>query len=208
HGSDQERAMQMLAALTGNINSPGGRCQGVGAGWSHPPHPEQPEGKGLPIIDGFPGQVAFPTHHASGMVLKMIKDGSMGRPDVYMWYCYQPVYSNGEMLENAEVLKSIPYLVCSTITYDESSSLADLILPDATYLERWDWEDMVSPKQIAEYYIRQPLVQPLGEARDFGDVCCDLAERMGFPLGYKSKEEFVRMSCDMTPGVKEAGGFE
>jgi anaerobic selenocysteine-containing dehydrogenase len=51
-------------------------------------------------------------------------------------------------------------------------------------------------------------VKPLGEVRDFGDVCCELAERMGFPLGVKSKEEFVRKSCDMTPGVKEAGGFE
>jgi anaerobic selenocysteine-containing dehydrogenase len=67
---------------------------------------------------------------------------------------------------------------------------------------------MVSPSGVAEYYIRQPVVPPLGEARDFGDVCCELAERMGFPLGIKSKEEFVRLSCEKTHGVKEAGGFE
>jgi anaerobic selenocysteine-containing dehydrogenase len=209
HGADQERAMQMLAAITGNIDNPGGRCHGVGAGWHHPHGPkDKPKAKGLKLINGFPGQVAFPTHHVSEMVLKMIKDGSYGRPDVYMWYCYQPVYANGEMVENAEVLKSIPFLVCSTITYDESSALADIILPDATYLERWDWEDMVSPTQVAEYYIRQPLVKPLGETRDFADVCCELAERMGFPLGFKNKEEFVKMSCEMTPGIKEVGGFE
>jgi anaerobic selenocysteine-containing dehydrogenase len=102
----------------------------------------------------------------------------------------------------------IPYSVAVTPFYDESAALADLILPDATYLERWDWEDMVSPNQVPEHYLRQPVVKPLGEVRDFGDVCCELAERMGFPLGFESKEDFVRQSCEMTPGVKEAGGFE
>jgi anaerobic selenocysteine-containing dehydrogenase len=67
---------------------------------------------------------------------------------------------------------------------------------------------MVSPNQIPEYYIRQPFVKPLGESRDFKDVVCELAERMGFPLGFNSAEEFVKKSCEMTPGVKEAGGFE
>jgi anaerobic selenocysteine-containing dehydrogenase len=110
-----------------------------------------------------------------------------------------------------EVLKDeslLPFTVAVSPFYDESSSLADMILPDATYLERWDWEDMVSPAQISEYYIRQPMVKPLGEVRDFADVCCELAERMGFPLGVKNKEEFVQKSCEMTKAVKKAGGFE
>lgn len=212
NGNDNERAMQMLAAITGNIDNPGGRCKAVGASWKYPKGPKQkPKSKKLKIVDGFKGQAAIPTHHVSHQVMKMIKDGSAGRPDVYMWYCYQPVYSNGDVKETIEVLKDeklIPYTVAVSPFYDESSALADLILPDATYLERWDWEDMVSPNQVAEYYLRQPTVKPLGEVRDFGDVCCELAERMGFPLGVKSKEEFVKKSCEKTPGVKEAGGFE
>jgi anaerobic selenocysteine-containing dehydrogenase len=31
---------------------------------------------------------------------------------------------------------------------------------------------------------------------------------MGFPLGFKNHEEFVRLSCAMTPAVAKAGGFE
>jgi len=212
NGNDTERAIQMLAAITGNIDNPGGRCLAVGAKWKYPKGPKnKPKAKKLQIIDGFPGQAALPTHHISHQVLKMIKDGRAGRPDVYMWYCYQPVYSNGNVQENIDVLKDeslIPYTVCVSPFYDESAALADLILPDTTYLERWDWEDMVCPNQIAEYALRQPMVKPLGEVRDFGDVCCELAERMGFPLGVSSKEEFVRKSCEMTPGIKEAGGFE
>jgi anaerobic selenocysteine-containing dehydrogenase len=213
NGNDTERAIQMLAAITGNIDNPGGRCRAVGAKWKYP-HSETKAKvkKGLKIHKGFKGSAAYPTHGQSHQVLKMIKDGKAGRPEVYMWYCYNPVYVNGECRENMEILKDeklIPFTVTSNIIYDESSSLADMILPDATYLERWDWEDMVSPVQVPEYYIRQPLIKPLGEARDFKDVLCELAERMDMPLGFKSAEEFVRKSCELTAKkVKGFPGFE
>jgi anaerobic selenocysteine-containing dehydrogenase len=212
NGNDTERACQMLAAITGNIDNPGGRCKAVGASWKYPKGPKKkPKGKGLKITKGFKGDAAYPSHGASHQVLKMIKDGSAGRPEVYMWYCYTPVYANGECQENIDILKDeslIPYNVCVNAYYDESAALADIILPNPSYLEWWDWEDMVSPAQIPEFYIRQPFVKPLGESRDFKDVVCDLANRMGFPLGFNSAEEFVKMSCEKTPGVKEAGGFE
>jgi anaerobic selenocysteine-containing dehydrogenase len=212
YGVETERAIQMLAAITGNMDAPGTRLKAVGPKWSYPHGPkDKPKARTLGILDGFDGQVAFPTHHVSNQVLKMIKDGSKGRPEVYMWYCYQPVYSNGECQENIDVLTDeslLPFTVAVSPFYDESSALADMILPDATYLERWDWEDMVSPTQVPEYYIRQPIVPPLGEARDFADVCCDLAKRMGMPLGIDSKEDFVRQSCEMTETVQKAGGFE
>jgi len=212
NGVEAERALQMLSAITGNIDNPGGRCKAVGPKWKYPKGPKnKPHGRGLNILNGFPGQVAYPTHHVSNQVLSMIKDGSAGRPEIYMWYCHQPVYSNADCKLNAEVLSDesmIPFTVSVSPFYDESSALADMILPDATYLERWDYEDMVSPTQTPEYYIRQPIAPPLGECRDFSDVCIELAERMGFPLGFKSKEEFVKLSCEMTKPVKEAGGFE
>ncbi len=212
NGNETERAAQMLAAITGNIDNPGGRCRAVGAKWKYPKGPkDKPMAKKLKILDGFPGTVAYPTHHVSHQVLSMIKDGKWGRPDVYMWYCYTPVYANGNCQENIDILKDeslIPFTVSANAYYDESASLADLILPNPSYLEWWDWEDHVSPAQIPEYYLRQPFVKPLGESRDFKDVVCDLANRMGFPLGFSSAEEFVKMSCEMTPEVKEAGGFE
>ena len=212
NGVDAERAVQMLAAITGNIENPGGRTRGIGAKWKYPKGPKnKPKAKALKITKGFKGDSVFPTHGASHNVLSMIKDGKAGRPDVYMWYCYAPVYANGNVQENIDILKDeslIPFSVCVNPFYDEAAALADIILPDATYLERWDWEDHVSPKQIPEYALRQPVVEPLGEVRDFGDVACELAERMGFPLGFKSKQEFVQMACEMTSDVKAAGGFD
>ena len=210
NGVETERAIQILAALTGNIDNPGGRCMGVFAKWNYPTGPEnKPEPKRLEILDGFKGDVALPLNGVGHQVLRMIKDGSAGRPDVYMWYNYNPVFSNGNTKENTAILKDeslIPYTVAVTPFYDESAALADLILPDAVYLETYDFEEGFSPAQIPEYYIRQPVVKPLGDSRDFKDVCCDLAEKMGFPLGFKSAEEFLEQSCDLTPDVKKKGG--
>ncbi len=212
NGHDTERALQTLAALTGNIDNPGGRCKAVGPKWHYPKGPKnKPKARKLDIVNGPKGAALSPNHHMSHNVLKMIKDGSNGRPEVYMTYMYTPVYANGETEENIAILKDeslVPHFYVVTPFYDESAALADIILPEPPYTERTDWEDMVSPVQIPEYYIRQPAVKPMGGTRDFGDVVCDLAERLGMPLGIKSKEEFVSRSCDLTPIIKAAGGWE
>jgi thiosulfate reductase / polysulfide reductase chain A len=212
NGVDCERAIQMLAAITGNMDVPGGRVHAVGPKWKYPHgFHDVPKAKKLHLMDGFPGDAIYPNHHVSHRVFDVIADGRFGRPEIYMWYCYQPVYSNPQTGKNLNVLKDeklLPFTVAVTPFYDESSALADLILPDATYTERWDWEDMVSPNQIPEYYIRQPLVEPPEEVRDFKDVCIELAERMNTPLGYSSAKEFVQQSCEMTPAIKAAGGFD
>ncbi len=212
NGTDGERAAQMLAMITGNINNRGGRCKAVAPHWKYPKGPKnKPKAKKLKITNG--SKSALPNHGECQSVLKMIKDGSHGRPDIYFWYCYNPVYVNGNCQENIDVLsneKMLPFTVTSNILYDESSRLADLILPDTSYLERWDWDGNVGPTQQTEYELRQPVVEPLGECRNFSDILCDLAKRMDMPLGFDTMEEFVRKSCEMTPHIKDlpGGGFE
>ncbi|HGY92775.1 MAG TPA: DMSO reductase [Planctomycetes bacterium] len=213
NGVDAERAIMMLEAIAGNIERPGGRCRGIGAKWKNSYPTPKTHGKKLHILDG--DGVKFANHHVSHQVLKMIKDGKNGRPEIYMTYCYNPAYVNGGCEENIAVLKDkslIPYLVSVDIAYSETAQLADLILPDTPYTERWDWEDMASMDMVHEYYIRQPLIQPLGEARDFKDVCCELARRLGGDvekaLPFRSAKEFVMDACEHTPAIKAAGGFE
>ena len=210
NGVQTERAIMMLEAIAGNIDVPGGRCRAVGAKWEYPFAPPKTKAKKLPILDGEKGAYAYPTHHASHQVLHMIDKGPE-RPEIYMTYCYNPAYVNGGCAENVRILKDeqkVPFLVAVDVALSESSELADLVLPDATYLERWTCDDMVCPSQVREYYIRQPMHPPLGEARNFCDVVCEIAREMGFDLGFGSAEEFVKGACEVTPGVKEAGGFE
>src|SRR5258708_20238316 len=62
---------------------------------------------------------------------------------------------------------------------------ADLVLPDTTYLERWDGISLLDrPIGSAEGpgdAIRQPVVQPDRDVRPFQDVLIDLGARLGLP---------------------------
>ncbi len=210
NGVETERAIQMLSAITGNIDNPGGRCRAIAPEWVYPVGPDdRPEAKKLSSIDDD-SAVALSNFGTGHRVLSRIKAGG-DRPGVYMWYHHNPAYANGDTQETISILKDeslLPFTVAVTPFYDETAALVDLILPDTTYLERFDIEDAISPNQVPEYALRQPLTAPQGEARDFKDVCLELAERMGFPLGFKSAESFIKKACKLTPVVKkQARGF-
>ena len=211
NGVETERAIQMLAAITGNIDNPGGRCRAITPQWTYPAGPkDRPVAKKMAFIDGPEGESAVPGFGNGQRALAHIKAGAE-RPGVYMWYHHNPAYANGDTQQIVDILSDeslLPFTVAVTPFYDETAALADLILPDATYLERFDIEEGVSANQVPEYAIRQPLAKPQGEARDFQDVCLDLAKRMGFPLGIKSAEKFVEAACKLTPLVRrKARGF-
>lgn len=215
NGVENERAAKMLDAICGNIDVPGGTCPAIGAKWHNSFEKPSTSPKKLEKVFGPKGAYHMATHHSCHQVLKTISSlPPADRPEIYMIYCYNPVYVNGECQNNIDVLKDesiIPYVVAVDVAYSETAHLADLILPDATYLERWDWEDMASFDMIHEYYIRQPMIEPLEEARNFVDVICELATRLGGDLAkvipFRSMKEFVQDACDNTPGVREAGGF-
>ncbi|NQU66455.1 MAG: molybdopterin-dependent oxidoreductase [Candidatus Marinimicrobia bacterium] len=197
NGVMTERAKFMLESMCGYLNQPGGTNQAVGPKWKYPK--VSGSTKKLDLANGFPGESAFPNHHVNHQVLKMIKDGRNGRPDIYMTHCYNPAFVNGNCGENIEILKDeslIPYHVAVDVFMSETTALADLILPDVTYLERWSWDDMISFAMIPEFYLRQPVVDPLGESRQFQDVVIDLAKKMGFGLGYDSTLDFIKKSCE------------
>lgn len=207
NGVETQRAILMLDAIANHEITSGSMVPGPA--WQ-PPFPQPGgEAKSLPILSGEPGAYAVPDT-VSHQILHMIDKGPH-RPDIYMIYCHNPVFSNGDCARNAEIFKDesrIPFLIASDVILSESSGLADLVLPDATYLERWALAGKGVPGQGPEYAIRQPMHAPLGEARNFCDVACDLSARLGLDLGFRSAEEFVRKTCGNTPGVREAGGFE
>ena len=211
NGVETERAIQMLAAITGNIDNPGGRCRAVVPEWTYPAGPkDRPVAKKMAFIDDGEDAFALTAFGAGHRVMNRIK-ASGDRPGVYMWYHHNPAYANSNTQETIDFLKDeslLPFTVAVTPFYDETAALADLILPDAIYLERFDIEAGVSPNQVPEYALRQPLAEPQGEARDFKDVCCDLAKRLDIRLGFKSAEKFIEAACKLTPVVKrKARGF-
>ncbi len=101
---------------------------------------------------------------------------------VYMSYTLGASFGFPEAGLNREVLKDeslIPFHVAIDINYSEQAALADLILPDATSLERWDAHSTNSYGLRPYTGIRQPLVPPMGAARSVQVILRDLARRIG-----------------------------
>jgi anaerobic selenocysteine-containing dehydrogenase len=79
----------------------------------------------------------------------------------------------------------IPRIIYSDAYYSEMVGYADLVLPDTTYLERWDCISLLdrpigSPEGPADA-IRQPIVAPDRDVRPFQDVLIELGARLGLP---------------------------
>ena len=79
----------------------------------------------------------------------------------------------------------IPNIIYSDAFYSETIPYADLILPDTTYLERWDCISLLDrpicdADGVADS-IRQPVVKPDRDVRPFQDVLIELGARLGLP---------------------------
>ncbi len=115
------------------------------------------------------------------LVYPYIKEGRQ-KVDVYMSYTLGAAYGMPEANLAREVLADeslIPFHVAIDINYSEQASLADIVLPDATALERWDAHSTNSYGLRPYTGIRQPLVEPLGDARPAQIIWRDLARRIG-----------------------------
>ncbi|MCI0431192.1 MAG: molybdopterin oxidoreductase family protein [Rhodospirillales bacterium] len=79
----------------------------------------------------------------------------------------------------------IPRIIYCDAYWSETVAYADLVLPDTTYLERWDCISLLDrPIGSAEGpadAIRQPVVEPDRDVRPFQDVLLELGYRLGLP---------------------------
>ena len=93
-------------------------------------------------------------------------------------------------------------IVSFSMILDETASLADLILPDQSYLESWDTDAPDPAPGYAVLTVQQPVVQPLidesrnliHDARAFGDILLTVAGDLGHrnQLPWESMEALVR----------------
>lgn len=79
----------------------------------------------------------------------------------------------------------IPHIIYADAFRSEMVDYADLVLPDTTYLERWDCMSMldrpISHADGPADAIRQPVVKPDRDVRPFQEVMLDLGARLGLP---------------------------
>ena len=86
-----------------------------------------------------------------------------------------PAYASPSGLGFAAAMLNVPFKVSFSRFLDETAMQADLILPDHDPLEQWnDFE----PRAGATL-LQQPVMQPVFDTRQSGDVLLELARRMG-----------------------------
>jgi anaerobic selenocysteine-containing dehydrogenase len=75
------------------------------------------------------------------------------------------------------------FITSFSLFLDEATEFADIVLPDACYLERLDiqadWQSSLCPIDEWAYHIRQPVVEPMFQRRPAQEVYLELAERLG-----------------------------
>ncbi|MBI2304101.1 MAG: molybdopterin-dependent oxidoreductase [Chloroflexi bacterium] len=87
---------------------------------------------------------------------------------------------------SAQTLKNIPFIISFARELNEVAEFADIVFPDTDNLERLDLlpnQTYLAMSPITGYWywgLRQPVVPPAGEARDWTEVLLELAERIGF----------------------------
>jgi anaerobic selenocysteine-containing dehydrogenase len=142
--------------------------------------------------------------------------------DTYFSYLSNPVYADPECDKSAAFLKdekTTPFLVVMDTHMTETAMLADIVLPAATYLEGWGLDPAPPLDGIPKLNLRQPVVsllspaetlrspsfdagklldstfQPLGEAKEVGNVFLRLAKDIGGAaekiLPYKDTQDFT-----------------
>jgi anaerobic selenocysteine-containing dehydrogenase len=84
------------------------------------------------------------------------------------------------------------FQVSFALFLDEATYLSDIVLPAASYLERFshttDWMASNSPVGEWCYHLRQPVVEPIGQRRSVCEVLLDLVERL------EMREEFYAVA--------------
>ncbi len=140
------------------------------------------KGLSMPRID-YAGTVKYPL---AGKVYQDIPDRIIdGKPyeiKMIMAYYTNPLFSMPDVGRWHAALKEKGddlFLVSFSPFYDEYTAYSDLILPDCTYLERWH-DDVIYPSLgFPVWGLRQPVVKPLYDTMNTGDVIIKIAKKLG-----------------------------
>ncbi|MFV1965441.1 MAG: molybdopterin-dependent oxidoreductase [Pirellulaceae bacterium] len=209
NGLGTAMAIHALNALLGSLERPGGvlvQRPAPLAPWPSVEHDEVArQNLSAPRLDGA-GTAACPLgdQFIQGLP-EAILAGSPYPAQALFFYRSNPVFSKPEGQQWIEAIRKVPLVVSFSPLPDESTFWADFILPDHTYLERWE---IVEPAPSTGYPVvglRQPAVAPLCDTMATGEVLVRLARAMGPPVSEAlAWADFRAAVLDRLQGLLEA----
>jgi len=102
-----------------------------------------------------------------------------------------------------ELLDKVPFIVSFGSFIDDTSSLADLILPDHSFLESWVSAEPESGSIEATTASAGPVMKPLYQTRATADVLIEIAGKLQKPvaLPWKTAEEAAKPAAALGSGT-------
>jgi menaquinone reductase, molybdopterin-binding-like subunit len=204
-------AVQSLNALAGRINRPGGVLLPDPLPLNPLPHVTldgiASEGLNKPRLDQAGGK-AYPfTRSLIHRFVDAVNQSPKSPVDTLLVFSTNPAFTLPDGGAFKDALTKIPFIISFSPYRDETANMADLILPDCTYLEKVD--DIVWPVglQYPFYGLSRPVVSPIYNTRNCGDTVIKLAQAIGgsvksaFP--WKRFEEVLK---ERAKGLYDAGG--
>ncbi len=176
-------AIHSINALVGRINKPGGVILTDDLPLAKWPDAEYDEvaGKGIrkPRMDHAGGSRYPFTQNLVNKFAEAVTKGEVSPPEMLFVFSANPAFTMPDNKNLVRAIEKIPFIASFSPFRDETSMMADLILPDHTPLEKMS--DIVSPAgiQYPVYALSSPVVKPVYNTRHSGDVIISLAKGIG-----------------------------
>ncbi len=177
-------AVHALNALVGNLNRAGGLWALPEPAYFDWPEPEMDAiaaaGMQKDRVDGA-GSAKFP--YSRYLLNRLAASGAAEALKVLFVSGANPLYTQPDNASLKKALAGIPFIVSFSSYMDETTAQADLVLPNHTYLERY--EDVDAPSGYPQPFIglTRPVVAPQFDTRHVGDVIIQLAKAVGGNVG-------------------------
>jgi anaerobic selenocysteine-containing dehydrogenase len=202
-GFSEAAAVQTLNILVGAVNRSGGVFlkgdSGLSASWPKAALDGAAEkGQAQPRLDST-GSTKYPAGQPNYAQFFVSAAQKTPYPiNLLMLHEANPAFTLGEAPVKAAV-EQIPFIASFSSFYNETTQLADLILPAPTFLERWDDAYGVPGVPYPVYGLAKPVLPPLHGNRNPGDVLIALAKNLGGSvqeaLGFENMEAVVKQSA-------------
>ena len=195
-----ERAIATLNALSGNVLTPGGclsaEVAAEGAGLAVPPQPAYPRVSAL-RLDGTPWK--YPLVPLKLGVFQELRDAILtGDPyQAHGWFISRqnPILSLPDRARTLEAFGKMDFIATVDIIMNDTAWYSDVVLPEASYLERYDPILPVGERA----FIRQPVIEPQGEAKSALWIYKQLGERLGLGDYFQYQDEEDYLSQQIAP---------
>ncbi len=148
----------------------------------------------VPLAGNGPWSQALGPTHLAWMWQKEAPENLMDPafPELWITFRTNPAISFWDTRGLSETMARFPFMVSFAYTIDETNWMADILLPEATDLESLQLIRLGRTKYIEQYWdhqgfiLRQPVVDPQGDARDFTWISTELARRVGILAEYNA----------------------